>query len=138
MMETNESKLNKIGTVERLTSSMNKRLFIKPVLLIAGTSLLMTGCVVRERTVYRNPPPPAYAGDEVVVTEPAPPEIVETETVMPGPGFIWIGGYWGWGGGRWAWHRGYWGHPPRAGVVWVHPHYEFRGGRHVWIRGGWR
>jgi hypothetical protein len=75
---------------------------------------------------------------EVEVTGPPPPDVVETVTVAPGPGYVWIGGSYWWGPRGWEWRYGRWGRPPRRGVVWYGPRYEFRGGRHVWIRGGWR
>ncbi len=115
---------------------------LKPVFLIAGASLLATGCVVRE-VRYRNPPPPAYAvqpgpvGGEVVV-EGAPPEpIIEVVPVPPDPAFIWIGGVWAWHG-RWVWEPGHYARPPRYGAVWVPHRYVYRGGRHVYVRGYWR
>jgi WXXGXW repeat (2 copies) len=123
---------------------MKKTLLWKPVLAVVGGSLLMTGCVVRERVVYR-PAPPVVAetpGAEVEVTS-APPSVppadyVEVQPAIPGPDYIWVGGYWGWGPGGWVWTRGYWGRPPYRGAHWYGPHYVYRGGRHVWVRGGWR
>jgi len=111
--------------------------FLKSTLLVATGLLLVSGCVVRERVVYRQAPPPATTGEEVVVTDAPPPPIVETVTLSPGPAFIWVGGGWVWRG-HWAWERGRWVRPPHPGAVWVPHHYEYRGGVHVFIRGGWR
>ncbi len=105
------------------------------ILLIALSSLLATGCVIRERTVYRPGPPPAR--EEVVVTEAPPPAPTEVVTVSPGPAFVWIGGNWVWHG-RWVWERGHWARPPHPGAVWVPHRYEYRNGVHVFIRGGWQ
>ena len=120
---------------------MNKKI-IKSVIGLVGASLLVTGCVVRERTVYRPGPPPPPAGEsynEVDVSGPPPPDQTDVVVgVAPGPDFIWVGGFWGWGPGGWMWHRGNWAHRPHRGAVWDRPHYVFRGGRHVWVRGGWR
>jgi hypothetical protein len=118
--------------------AMNNKL-LKPFLIIMGTSLLLTGCVVHD---YSSEPPSATADTtaEVDVSGP-PPADQETDVavgVAPGPDFVWVGGFWGWGTGGWAWHRGYWGRPPHRGAAWVRPHYVNRGGRHVWVRGGWR
>ncbi len=121
----------------RLNLHMKKLPLLKSILLIALGSTLLSGCVVRERTVYRQAPPPAVVGQEVVVTEAPPPPIVETVTVSPGPGFLWIGGVWAWHG-HWVWERGHWGRPPHPGAVWVAHRYEYRNGVHVFIRGGWR
>ena len=58
----------------------------------------------------------------------APPAVrVERRPVMPGPGYVWVDGYWYANGPRWAWHRGYWSRPPYEGAAWVAPRYE--GGR---------
>jgi len=110
---------------------------LKSTLLIAIGSLLVSGCVVHERVVYRQPPPPATVGEEVVVTGAPPAPFMETVTVSPGPGLVWIGGCWVWRG-HWVWEHGRWIHPPRPGAVWVSHHYEYRNGVHVFIRGGWR
>src|SRR5712671_1145247 len=115
---------------------MKTSILSKFALLLPITSLLLAGCVVRERVVYRHSRP-AVVENEVVVTEAPPPPIVEETVVAPGPGFVWIGGSWVWRD-RWVWERGRWGHPPRPGAVWVAPRYAYRGGRHVWIRGNWR
>lgn len=104
----------------------------KKALLVLAGACLLTGCVYRERVVYR---PPAAA--EVVATEAPPLPQAEVITVAPGPDFVWIGGGWVWRS-RWVWERGHWEHPPRIGAVWVPHHYEYRGGRHIFIRGGWR
>ncbi|MDB6023275.1 MAG: hypothetical protein JWQ04_3132 [Pedosphaera sp.] len=127
-----------------LITDMNKTSLLKTVLLIGGTTVLASGCVVREEVRYRSPQPPpvvveapAPPGGEVVVTEAPPAPIVETLTVAPAPGFIWIGGGWIWRGG-WVWAPGHWDRPPRRGAVWIAPRYAYRGGRHVWVRGYWR
>ena len=85
------------------------------------------------------PPPPPADYQEVVVAQPPPPPIVEEVYYpAPGPGYVWIGGYWGWYGGRWVWVRGRWAHPPHRHAVWVGGYWERRGGSGVWIAGHWR
>ena len=39
---------------------------------------------------------------------------------MPGPGYFWVGGYWGWTGADWAWYGGRWTVAPQ-GRVYVEP-----------------
>jgi hypothetical protein len=95
-----------------------------------------SGCVVAVRPA---PAPVVYAEpNEVVVTQEPPPPIYETVGVAPGPGFIWIGGYYHWNGGGWVWYRGHYARPPHPGARWFGPRYEFRGGRRVYIAGYWR
>lgn len=113
--------------------------YSKPIILAAAGALLLSGCVYRERTVYSEPGPNGtVVASDTVVAEPPPPPIVEVQPVMPGPGFVWIGGAWYWGGHRWDWQPGHWAHPPRPGAVWVPHRYVYRNGQHVFIRGGWR
>lgn len=111
--------------------------FVKSLLLVTIGSMLVSGCVVRERVVYRQAPPPAVVGQEVVVTEAPPAPVVETVTVAPGPGVVWIGGGWVWRG-HWVWRPGHWARPPHPRAVWVPHRYEYRSGVHVFIGGGWR
>jgi len=75
---------------------------------------------------------------QAVVAETPPPVPVETMVVASGPGYVWVGGYWGWYGGRWAWVRGRWAYPPHRHAVWVGGYWERRGGSGVWISGRWR
>ncbi|HEX3797484.1 MAG TPA: hypothetical protein VH413_02190 [Verrucomicrobiae bacterium] len=113
---------------------MKRSTWLKPVLLLASASLLATGCVYR-RVVY-TPPPPPVAG-EVVVPAAPPPPVVESVTITPAPGYVWVAGAYSWEG-RWVWEPGHWAHPPRPGAVWIIGGYAYRGGRHVWVRGYWR
>jgi hypothetical protein len=120
---------------------MRKTFQLKYAFLVLAGAILASGCVYRERVVYRQQPAQIVTtqpiGTEVTVTEAPPPPVVETITVSPGPAFIWVGGGWAWHG-RWVWEAGHWAHPPRPGAVWVAHRYEYRNGVHVFIRGGWR
>jgi hypothetical protein len=84
-------------------------------------ALTLTGCVVT--------PAHVYVGGPVVAVAPPPP-VVEVQGVAPGPGFVWIGGYWSWVGGRHVWVPGAW-RAGRPGYHWV---------AHRWVNagGGWR
>jgi hypothetical protein len=55
---------------------------------------------------------------EVVVTRPPRPVRVETQTVAPGPGYVWTTGYRRWTGTSYVWVPGSWvvrARPPRFG-----------------------
>lgn len=72
----------------------------------------------------------------IQVAPPLPREEIIVEA--PGPGYLWIGGYWGWSGGRHVWVGGHWG-PYRDGYFWAPAHWDrhpngwaFAGGR--WVR----
>lgn len=83
---------------------------------------------------------PAHVGFGVMVGTPPPPPLVVAGPVgpPPGPGFVWVDGYWDWFDGRWVWTPGRWVLPPHAHAVWVaptfhpwHDHFRFH-------RGHWR
>jgi hypothetical protein len=62
------------------------------------------------------------ASAQVVYVQVAPPApIVETVPVVPGPGYVWVGGHYTWNGNRYVWLGG---------------HYIRHGGH--WCEGGWR
>ena len=84
-------------------------------------------------------PPPATA--PVVVAEAGsapPPPVVETVVVSPGPGYVWVAGYWRWHERHWAWVPGAWAFPPYHSAVWVPGHWERHWGRPVWVEAHWR
>ncbi len=58
--------------------------------------------------------------------------------VAPGPGYVWINGYWAWRGNSYTWVPGYYARPPRRGAVWVAPRWEHQGGRYRFHEGHWR
>jgi hypothetical protein len=84
------------------------------------------------------PPPPPPATAEIVVTEAPPPPMRETIVSTPGPGYIWIAGYWGWEHGRRVWVSGHWEVPPHGHHTWVEARWERRGHDYVFVRGYWR
>ncbi|HVX86397.1 MAG TPA: hypothetical protein VH253_16555 [Phycisphaerae bacterium] len=88
------------------------------------------------------PAPPGAAADvappPVVVEEAAPAPVYEVVPAPPGPGFLWVGGYWTHPGGRWSWVRGHYERPPRAGAVWVAPGWDHVGASFRFRAGGWR
>ncbi|MBV8847057.1 MAG: YXWGXW repeat-containing protein [Bryobacterales bacterium] len=67
-----------------------------------------------------------------------PPPRIETFGPAPGPGFVWIDGYWGYRNGGYAWVPGRWERPPRRGSVWVSGGWERRGDRWGYRPGHWR
>lgn len=103
---------------------------MKSSLVIAGTTLLLTGCAIRVAG-------PALPSGVVYVNSGPPVPMVDVVVVAPGPGYVWIRGAWAWDG-RWVWRPGYWMRPPRPGAVWIQPYYGYRGGRNVWYQGYWR
>jgi len=70
-------------------------------------------------------------GRVVVVDRRPPPARFEVYGPAPGPGYVWISGYWGWVGGDFVWIGGRWDLPPHGYRHWEPSHWE----RH---NGGWR
>lgn len=90
----------------------------------------------REATPVRG-----YGGggrEVIVVREPPPPRREVIPARPPGPGMVWVTGYWAWHGDRHFWVSGHYERPPRSHAVWVEPRWERRGGGHIFIEGFWR
>ncbi len=48
-----------------------------------------------------------------------PPVPVYYAPAPPGPGYVWIPGYWAWGPGGYYWVPGYWNMAPQVGFYWT-------------------
>jgi hypothetical protein len=69
----------------------------------------------------------------------APPvPVVEAAIIAPGPGFVWIPGYYVWDGVAYVWVPGRWERPPHPGARWIPPRWV--PDRHGWrfVEGRWR
>jgi hypothetical protein len=94
-----------------------------PTLLLSAASLLTLGCASHAAYVaYYGPPAPH----------------VERYGYAPGPGYVWIPGYYSWAGGSYNWVGGRWTLPPRPHAAWVQGHYVKRYGHSEYIEGHWR
>ena len=58
------------------------------------------------------------------VGPPPAPRVVRVRPASPGPGYVWVDGYWYPNGRRYTWHSGYWTREPYAGAIWVAPRYD--------------
>ena len=67
---------------------------------------------------------PAVGQIGVVIGRTPPPMRYERRGPMPGPGYVWVDGFWNWRDGRYIWVPGHWDRPPYAGAYWSHPHYD--------------
>jgi YXWGXW repeat-containing protein len=111
--------------------------------LLALVTFAAVGCAeepttVTTTTTTREVTTSGPAQREVFVTQAPPAVRVETQTVSPGPGYVWTSGYWQWSGSNYVWVPGSWVVPPRPGVVWVRGHWGRRSGGWVWIPGHWQ
>jgi hypothetical protein len=100
------------------------------VMRAAATAALLltvfTGCVT-----------PVAAGRVYVRIGPPVP-IVEVRGVAPGPGFVWIDGFYRWDAGRYMWMAGRWERPPRAHARWVRGQWHHSRHGWYWVDGHWR
>jgi hypothetical protein len=95
------------------------------VVVVAATMAITPACAATRGRVY------------VRVGPPAP--VVETRIVAPGPGYVWIPGYYTWDGRVYVWVPGRWDRAPRARARWV-PARWVHDPRHGWylVDGHWR
>ena len=97
------------------------------IVLVAVCAALFSGCVVVPARGH-------YVGEVVMVAP--PPARVEVYGASPGPGYVWIGGYWNWVGGRHVWVGGHWEAPHRGYRYVPHHWVHERDGWHL-IEGHW-
>jgi hypothetical protein len=91
--------------------------------ILSGLSL--PGCVAGPGYSYYAPVAP-------------PPVRAEAVGVAPGPGCVWINGYWGFEGNRHVWIAGRWDRPRRGRNAWVAGRWERQGNRWGYRQGRWR
>ncbi|MBV9400597.1 MAG: YXWGXW repeat-containing protein [Bryobacterales bacterium] len=62
-------------------------------------------------------------GVGITIGPPPPPRVLAAPPA-PGPGYVWVDGYWYPVGHQYRWHSGYWTRAPYEGAAWVRPRYE--------------
>lgn len=114
----------------------------RSIYLLALAPLALVGCASEPATVTTTTTTQEVTSTgparEVVVARTPPAVRVETQTVIPGPGYVWTPGYWRWTGTDYVWVSGGWVMPPQATAVWVPGHWAHRTGGWMWIAGHWR
>jgi len=108
----------------------NWRVWVRNAAIVTAIAAGLNGCVVVPARGYGY-----YYVTPAVAVEPPPP-VVETYGVAPGPGFVWIGGYWNWVGGRHVWVGGHWDRG-RPGYAWEPHHWVHEGGGWRLAQGRW-
>ncbi|HEV7558090.1 MAG TPA: hypothetical protein VGO00_21630 [Kofleriaceae bacterium] len=113
--------------------------------ITVAAALLIVGCATHDTM----PPLLGYGGygsmpAQMSVSEPSPytvesmpPDpLYEQMSASPGPGWVWIDGYWHWGGAEWVWVPGRWEHQ-QEGYVYVEPDYDYAGDHYIYTPGYW-
>ena len=91
---------------------------------ILAASMLATACAGASGRVYvRSGPPPIRA---------------EVVGVAPGPGYVWVPGYYNYNGGGYVWVGGRWDRPPRSRARWVPGHWQRDRRGWYYVQGHWR
>ena len=68
----------------------------------------------------------------------APPALpVYAQPICPGPGYIWVPGYWGYGPEGYYWVPGTWVIAPYVGALWTPGYWGWANGLYVWHAGYW-
>jgi YXWGXW repeat-containing protein len=68
----------------------------------------------------------------------APPPIpVYVQPPIPGPGYIWVPGYWAWDEDDYYWVPGTWVLPPTIGYLWTPGYWHWRDSGYYWHAGYW-
>lgn len=62
---------------------------------------------------------------------------VYVQPVCPGPGFIWIPGYWAYGPDGYFWVPGTWVLAPEPGLLWTPGYWAWDDGFYIWHAGYW-
>ena len=74
--------------------------------LLMLVPLALVGCAEEPTTTTTQEVTTTGPAREVVVTRPPPPVRVESQTVAPGPAYVWTTGYWRWTGTSYVWVPG--------------------------------
>ena len=83
-------------------------------------------------------PAPQAQAAVVVSVAIAPPAIpVYSQPVIPGPGYVWVPGYWAYGPDGYYWVPGTWVLPPAVGLLWTPGYWDWGGSAYVWHAGYW-
>lgn len=99
------------------------------VLLVAGAALALgmglDACL---------PLPP---GTVVVIDRGPPPPRWERMAPPPGPGYVWVGGYWVWRAGDFVWISGLWMPHPPGHRYWMPGHWVHTRRGWYFVEGRW-
>lgn len=66
-----------------------------------------------------------------------PPLRVYEQPMAPGPGYLWMPGYWAYGPDGYYWVPGAWVVPPEPGLLWTPGYWGWEDGYYRWHRGYW-
>jgi len=100
-----------------------------PVAAVVMAASLALGAFALPTTVL------AQVGLSVTIAPPPLP--VYAQPPIPGPGYLWVPGYWSYGPYGFFWVPGTWVQPPGAGLLWTPGYWGWSDGFFVWNQGYW-
>ncbi len=62
---------------------------------------------------------------------------IYAQPICPGPGYIWVPGYWAYGPDGYFWVPGTWVFPPEVGLFWTPGYWGWEDGFYAWYPGYW-
>jgi len=80
---------------------------------------------------------PAQVAVGISVRIGPPPLPVYAQPICPGPGFLWVPGYWAYGPDGYFWVPGTWIEPPEVGLLWTPGYWAWVDDAYVWHDGYW-
>jgi hypothetical protein len=123
------------------------RTMMRVVLAVAFIGAITVGMPVPVPAQYY-PPPRDYDApqdydepqrDHVIsVDVPPPPLPIYEQPIIPGPGYLWVPGYWAWSDDfGYYWVPGTWVLAPEPGLLWTPAYWAWNDGEYVFYPGYW-
>jgi hypothetical protein len=119
---------NEAGTKENDMVSLKT---IRNIALASAAALSVAAAPVAQARAEA----PVFVGVSVGFAPPVLP--VYQQPALPGPGYLWVPGYWAWGDAGYYWVPGYWSQPPQVGVLWTPAWWGWSGGAYLFHAGYW-
>jgi hypothetical protein len=98
--------------------------------------LIRTLCLAVATLLFSLPPSSAEVVGVAIAVAP-PPIPVYVQPPIPGPGYIWVPGYWAWGDDDYYWVPGTWVLSATVGYLWTPGYWYWRDTGYYWRAGYW-
>lgn len=107
-----------------------KKTLLAAVLLAGSTAFAASGGFYIGGSWGNRRPAPV----RVYSAPPPMPRMAYARPPMPGPGYVWIDGFYDYSPRGYVWRPGYWAARPHPRAMWVAPRYD----RGMYVSGYWR
>jgi hypothetical protein len=114
------------------------RIMMRVVLAVGFVGAITVGMPALVRAQYYPPPQDYDAPQLISVDVPPPPLPVYEQPIIPGPGYLWVPGYWAWSDDfEYYWVPGTWVLAPEPGLLWTPAYWAWNDGVYVFYPGYW-